>query len=161
LGIVTVAVVPMLVVRDAAWNVAYRSEHALKAAIYADELLAERLTDPDDVRQQQGVVEHDPAFSYELTIERYDLATGRVEEEGEDGLPADSAFSQDSAFVPPDAAGPPEGAEDLQDPQRVRRFRVVVRYPSADPEEEGDSEYVLEGYLPLARKEPDGAPAAK
>jgi prepilin-type N-terminal cleavage/methylation domain-containing protein len=159
LGIVAVAIVPLLVVRDAAWNVAYRSEHMLKAAAYAEAILAERMTDPDDVKELQAVIEDDPAFHYELTIEHYDLATGRVEVPG-DETAGGSEFTADSAFAPPDAGGPLEDEEDLDDPQRVRRFRLKVLYPSMDEDEEG--EYLLEGYLPLTRKEPtDGMPAAK
>jgi len=162
LAIVATAVVPLLAVRDATWNIAYRSGHMLRAAAYAEAILAERMTDPDDVREHKGFIEEDPAFQYELTIESYDLSTGRVDEpEDEDGISTTSNFSAQSAFAPPDADAGTEQQLDLyKDPQHVRRFRLKVLYPGLDEDRPG--EYLLEGYLPMARKEPDDAdPAAK
>jgi len=162
LAIVASAIVPLLVVRDATWNIAYRSGHMLKAAAYAEAILAEHMTDPDDLREHKGFVEEDPAFHYELTIEGYDLSTGRVDEpEDEDAISTTSNFSSQSAFTPSDAAAAPEEQLDLyKDPQHVRRFRLRVLYPGLDEDREG--QYLLEGYLPMARKEPENAvPAAK
>lgn len=162
LAIVAGAIVPLLVVRDATWNMAYRSGHMLRAAAYAEQILAERTTDPDDVKDYQGVVEEDPAFHYELTIETYDLATGRVDEPGDESVSTTSGFSAESAFAPPDAqAAPEEEDEDhYDDPQHVRRFRLKLLYPGLEADRE--SEYLLEGYLPMARKETEHAlPAAK
>jgi len=162
LAIVAAAIVPLLVVRDATWNIAYRSGHMLRAAAYAQVILASRMTDPDDVKDYQAAIEDDPAFSYELTIESYDLSTGRVDEPGDDAASTTSNFSIGSAQLPADAqAAPAEKDEDLyNDPQHVRRFKLKVRYPGLDADKPG--EYLLEGYLPMARKESDDAvPAAK
>ena len=155
LAIVATAVVPLLAVRDATWNIAYRSGHMLKAAAYAEAILAERMTDPDDLREHKGFVEEDPAFQYELTIESYDLSTGRVDEpEDEDGISTTSNFSAQSAFAPPDAAMAPEEQLDLYtDPQHVRRFRLKVQYPGLEEDRMG--EYLLEGYLPMAKEPKD------
>ena len=160
LAMVSVAAGSLLVIRDATWNIAYRSGHMLKAANYAETILAEHMTDPDDMRDHQAVIEDDPAFHYELTIESYDLSTGRVDEPEDQDVSTTSNFSAQSAFMPPDAAAAPEDVEDLyKDPQHVRRFRLKVMYPSLEDEKEG--EYLLEGYLPMAKKEKDDAvPAA-
>ena len=61
---------------------------------------------------------------------------------------------------PDSAAAPDEQLDVYKDPQHVRRFRLKVLYPGL--EEDKESEYLLEGYLPMAKKEPDDAvPAAK
>lgn len=164
LAIVAGCIVPLLVVRDATWNIAYRSGHMLKAAAYAEQILAERMTNPDEVKEFQGVIEEDPAFEYELTIENFDLATGRVDQPGDENVSTTSNFTAQSQFAPPDAQAAPDdpqtAEQDFQDPQRVRRFTLRMKYPGlkADKAEE----YVLEGYLPMARKEAINAvPAAK
>jgi prepilin-type N-terminal cleavage/methylation domain-containing protein len=159
LGIVALAIVPLLGVRDAIWNIAYRSGHMLRAAAYAEQILAERMTNPEDVKQYQAAIEEDPAFHYELTIESYDLATGRVDEPGDESTSTTSNFSAESSLLPPDAQAAPE--EDLyDDPLHVRRFTLKVSYPGLDDDQE--EEYLLEGYLPMARKElENGVPAAK
>ena len=161
LAIVALAYVQLLVISEAASNVAYRSGHMLKAADFAEKILAEHMTNPDDLKQYQAVVEENPAFHYELTIESYDLATGRVDDPGDEAGSASSNFSTESAFLPADAQAAPEEEQDLyDDPQHVRRFRLKVSYPSLDAEKE--AEYLLEGYLPMARKESDHAvPPAK
>lgn len=158
LAIVAASIVPLLVVRDATWNIAYRSGHMLKAAAYAEAILAARMTNPDDVKDYQAVIEDDPAFSYELTIESYDLSTGRADSEDENADP-NSNFSVDPAFLPPDAHPAPEDAVDVyKDPQHVRRFKLKIRYPGLEEDKQG--EYLLEGYLPMAKKEPNDAAAA-
>lgn len=155
LAIVAAAIVPLLVVRDATWNIAYRSGHMLKAAAYAEAILATRMTNPDDVKDYQAVIEDDPAFSYELTVESFDLSTGRADSEDEKGDP-NSNFSVDPAFLPPDAHPAPEDAKDVyKDPQHVRRFKLKISYPGLEEDKKG--EYLLEGYLPMAKKEPNDA----
>jgi prepilin-type N-terminal cleavage/methylation domain-containing protein len=157
LAIVAAAIVPLLVVRDATWNIAYRSGHMLKAAAYAEAILAARMTNPDDVKDYQAVIEDDPAFSYELTIEGFDLSTGRAD--SEDETDPNSNFSVDPAFLPQDAHPAPEDAVDVyKDPQHVRRFKLKISYPGLEEDKKG--EYLLEGYLPMAKKEPDDAAAA-
>ena len=152
LAIVTLAIMPMLAVRDAAWNIAYRSGHMLRAADYAERILAEHMTDPDDVKEQQGVIEEDPAFEYELTIETYDLSTGRVEEAGDESFSASSKFSQVPAAGAPDA-GLSEDEEAEDSPHRERRFKLHVMYPGLD--DDNKEEYVLEGYLPMVKEHKD------
>lgn len=161
LGIVALAIVPLLGVRDATWNIAYRSGHMLRAAAYAEQILAERMTVPDDVKDYQAAIEEDPAFHYELTIESYDLATGRADQPGDDSTSTTSGFSSASNTLPADAqAGPEEEVDLYDDPQHVRRFSLKVKYPGLNDDKE--EEYLLEGYLPMARKESENAvPAAK
>lgn len=154
LAIVAASIVPLLVVRDATWNIAYRSGHMLKAAAYAEAILASRMTNPDEVKDYQAVIEDDPAFSYELTIESFDLSTGRADSEDENADP-NSSFSA-PAFLPADAQPAPEDAVDVyKDPQHVRRFKLKISYPGLDEDKKG--EYLLEGYLPMAKKEPTDA----
>jgi prepilin-type N-terminal cleavage/methylation domain-containing protein len=155
LAVVSLAIVSLLGVRDASWNMAYRSGHMMRAASYAEELLAQHLINPETLDEYQGVVEDDPIYRYELTIEDYDLSTGRVEEpEDQDGFSQASNFSSTSAFTPPDAYTP-EDDEAADDPYRVRRFRVRISYPSLSGD--GDDEYVLEGYAPRATEQEPGA----
>jgi prepilin-type N-terminal cleavage/methylation domain-containing protein len=161
LAIVVGTIVPLLFIRDAAWNMALRTSNMMRATTYAEELLAEHLLDPDDRKEWPGVVEDDPVFRYEITIETYDLSTGRVESEEQQGFGENSNFSSTSAFVPKDALeAPPTGAEEaeLDNPHRCRRYRIVIHFPGYGEDEE-ELEYVLEGYAPVAREEP--LPGAK
>jgi hypothetical protein len=152
LAVVVLAIVPMLMERDKAWNMALRTSNLMKAATYADEVLADHILDPDDRKEWPGVVEDDPDFRYEITIETYDLSTGRVESEEDEA--GQTGFSTTSAFVPSDAVPAPTGDEDdAGNPHRVRRYRIVVHFPGYG-DEEGEEEYVLEGYGPVARDQP-------
>ena len=159
LAIVAAAIVPLLVVRDATWNIAYRSGHMLKAAAYAEAILAARMTDPDEVKDYQAVIEDDPAFSYELTIESFDLSTGRADSEDEQTDP-NTGFAVNQAFLPSDAQPAPDDPklDVYKDPQHVRRFKLKITYPGLEEDRKG--EYLLEGFLPMAKKEKDDAAAA-
>ncbi|MHC5211740.1 MAG: type II secretion system protein [Planctomycetota bacterium] len=152
LAVVVTAIVPMLFARDKAWNIALRTSNMMKAATYAEEILADHLLDPDDRKEWPGVYENDPMFRYEITLETYDLSTGRVESDGtQDGYASESGFSSSSAFAPPDALDAPTktSTEDPDDPHRVRRYRVVITFPGYE-DEESEEEFVLEGYAPVA-----------
>jgi prepilin-type N-terminal cleavage/methylation domain-containing protein len=158
LAVVVGVIVPMLFARDKAWNIALRTSNMMKAATYAEDVLAEHLLEVDDRKEWPGVIEDDPLFRYEITLETYDLSTGRVEAD-EDGA-EDTNFSTSSAFTPPDAlaAPPTPGDDEADDPHRVRRYRVVIHYPGYE-EEESEKEYILEGYAPVARDlPPPGVP---
>src|SRR5258708_5785745 len=88
LAIFALLILPMLTVRQSASNMAYKSGHMMTALAYGERLLAERMTNPDKVKQLQGVIEDDRDYRYELTLEDFDLSTGRVDEpkEGETGF---------------------------------------------------------------------------
>jgi hypothetical protein len=150
LALVGLTLLPLLELRQTSQNMAYRSGHMLQAMTHCQRLLAERLTDPETLKERLGVVEDDPFYRYEISIEDFDLSTGRVEEEGEaaPGEYADgTAFTTESAFVPNDAATtPPESKANPA--YKVRRVKVKILYPSL---EDGVEEtYALEGYVPRA-----------
>jgi prepilin-type N-terminal cleavage/methylation domain-containing protein len=152
LAVVVTAIVPMLLVRDKAWNVALRTSNMMRAATYAEAILAEHILDPDDRKEWPGVIDDDVMFRYEITLETYDLSTGRVESEQNDS--SETNFSTSSAFAPSDAlAAPAATDEDADNPHRVRRYRVLIRFPGYG-DEVSEEEYVLEGYAPVARDLP-------
>jgi prepilin-type N-terminal cleavage/methylation domain-containing protein len=156
-ALVGICILPLLEVRESSSQMAYRSGHQLHALAYAERLLEERLLDPDEVKEEIGVIEEDPTYSWVLTLEDYDLSTGRVIEEDEEqqGFSQSSNFSQTSGFTagaPGDAVLPDEDEVADEDSQhRVRRFKLAVRWPSLS----GDApdELLLEGFLPVAREE--------
>ncbi|MGQ0551868.1 MAG: type IV pilus modification PilV family protein [Planctomycetota bacterium] len=153
LAIVALAVVPMLVTRDQAWNIAYRSGHLLRAANYAQELLAERLDDPERLKDHLGFFDDDPSFRYEISLEDYDLSTGRViEEDDPNGFSQETKFSTTSAFMPADAKTVTAAEEDS--PHRVRRVKIKIWYEGLEDGE--PSSYVLEGFVPRATEIPPG-----
>jgi hypothetical protein len=155
-ALVGICILPLLELRESSSQMAYRSGHQLHALAYAERLLEERLLDPDEVKEEIGVIEDDPVYSWVLTLEDYDLSTGRVvEDEEEQGFSQSSSFSQTSGFTagaPGDALVPEDEVADEDSQHRVRRFKLAVRWPSLD----GDApdELLLEGFLPPAR-EPD------
>jgi prepilin-type N-terminal cleavage/methylation domain-containing protein len=159
-ALVGVCILPLLELRESSSQMAYRSGHQLRALAYGEQLLQERLLDPDEVKEEVGVIEEDPVYSWVLTIEDYDLSTGRVvEEDEEQGFSQSSNFSQTSNFTsgaPGDAVVPDENeVADEHSQHRVRRFKLAVRWPALS----GDApdELLLEGFLPVARDEDEAS----
>lgn len=153
LALVGLLIVPLLTVRETAAHIAFRSTHLMKALAFGQELLAERMTDPEIIKDQIGFIEDNPAFRYELSIENFDLATGRVEEEDID---PNNPYSINSPFAPSDAGVPPTPDEDeLNDPNLVRRVKLTIFFPSLDDDEE--EKVVLEGYIPRATENDPGS----
>ena len=152
LAIVALLIVPILQERETASNMAFRSGHMMMALAYSQQLLADRTLDRDPAKELQGVVETDPDYRWELTIEEFDLSTGRVvEPEDQQGFTQGTNFSTTSGFnVPGDAGVPPDGSEQ-DSAHRVRRYKLTMYYPSLDDEQEG--RLVLEGFLPLVVEE--------
>ena len=150
LGIFALLVLPMLIVRQSASNMAYRSNRMLTAMGYADKLLAERMTNPERVNQLPGVIEADPTYHWELTLEDYDLSTGRVDEPENDGtgFSKDTNFSKTSGFAAPGDAGVPVPDETDLPAYKVRRYKLTVWYPSE--RDDTEDKVVLEGYIPRA-----------
>jgi len=150
LALVALTILPLLELRQQASNMAFRSGHMLQAMTYAQQLLAERATDPELVKERQGVVEEDPVYRYEITIENFDLSTGRVEDESDaDNIAAGGTnFSSESAFVPKDAGVNEADTSDENQAYKVRRVKVTVYYPSLEGDTEGKLE--LEGFTPRA-----------
>jgi hypothetical protein len=128
---------------------AFRSGHMLLAMTYAQQLLADRITDPETLKERAGVIEEDPVYRYEISIENFDLSTGRTEEEEEAAKEASgtSVFGTESAFAPPDAGGTEE-QPDENEAYKVRRVKVTVFYPALEGETE--EKLSLEGYVPRA-----------
>jgi prepilin-type N-terminal cleavage/methylation domain-containing protein len=153
LAVVGLTIIPLLTVRENASLMAYRSSHMMKALAYAEQLLAEHMTNPEIIKEQIGYIENDTAFRYELSIENFDLATGRVEEEDDD---PNNPYSISSPFAPDDAGVPPgmEQEEELADPNLVRRVKLTIFYPGFDDEEE---QVMLEGYIPRASEKDPGS----
>ena len=148
LAIVALLIVPILQERETASNMAFRSGHMMMALSYSNQLLADRTLDRDPAKELQGVVETDPAYHWELTLEEFDLSTGRVvEPEDQQGFSQGTAFSTTSAFNVPGDAGVPPDVSEQDSAHRVRRYKLTMFYPSLDEEEEG--RLVLEGFLPL------------
>lgn len=155
-------ILPLLEARERASRMAYRSGHLLRAQAHAQRLLAQRLLDPDRARDEAGVIEEDPVFQYVITLEDYDLSTGRVvEEQDEQGFTQGTAFSETSAFsgsVPGDALPGPDELSDRQSQHRCRRLRLTLSWPSLS----GDApdQLVLEGFLPRVLDEDESAAVA-
>ena len=154
LAVVGIAIMSALTVREESSHDAYRSTHLMMALTYAQDLLADRMTDPEVLKDQVGIIEEDPAYHYQLSIEKFDLSTGRVDED--DGGDPNDPLSINSQFAPPDAGVPPgatDDQEDLSDPNLVRRIKVTVTYPGLEDGQEG--KVVIEGFIPRAtEKEP-------
>jgi len=154
---VTVALIgglllPILLVRESAQNRAYHSGHLMRAMQYAEILLASAMREPTPAAAQEGYVEDDRAFRYELLIEDWDLATGRSEEENEEDE-RNEEFGSVSAGAPLDAGIGGLEEDEREDPHKVRRFEIQVFWPGLELDEE-DS-VMLEGFLPRVWEELD------
>jgi len=150
LALVALALLPLLELRQRATNMAFRSGHMLQAMTYAQQLLADRMTDPETMKERAGVIEDDPVYRFEISIENYDLSTGRTEEEDDaQGKSSGStAFSTESAFTPSDAGTNIDESEDENQAYKVRRVKVTVFYPALEGESE--EQVALEGFVPPA-----------
>ena len=157
LAIVGLLIVPILQEREVSSNMAFRSGRMANALNHARQLLADRTLDPDPVRGLHGVVESDPQYRWELTIEEFDLSTGRVVEATDPvtGEPT-TTFSTTSAFNLPGDAGAPPDASEQESPHRVRRYKLRMLYPSYQADQEG--ELLLEGFLPRVAQQPSLLP---
>ena len=162
-AVVGLCILPLLEVREQSSRMAYKSGHMLRALSYGDKILTDRMLDPDKAKDETGVIEDDPAYGYTLTVEDYDLSTGRVVEEQDD----DQAFSQATSFsttssfttgVPQDAAPGPEDVAAADTQHRVRRVKLSISWPSHEGEQR--DELLLEGFLPRVLDEKDKAAIA-
>lgn len=162
-AIVGLCILPLLEVREQSSRMAYKSGHMLRALAYGDKILTDRMLDPDKTKDETGVVEDDPLFGYTLTVEDYDLSTGRVVEEQDDNkaFSTTTDFSTTSAFttgVPQDAAPGPDDVADADSQHRVRRVKLSITWPSLDGDQR--EELLLEGFLPRVLTEKDKAAIA-
>ena len=147
LTLVGIAIVPMLQAREGAENRAYRTVHMLAALDYAQAELAERVLERIARDEEIHVRDQfsDGAYTYELLVERFDLASGRPEtdeDENETGR-----FTEEFVSRFGDASLPEE--EDEDDPYLVRHYRLAVTYPDAS--QKGSDTLVLEGFWPLVQ----------
>jgi len=150
-AVVGLCILPLLQVREQSSVIAYKSGHLMRALAYGEKMLTERLLDPDKTKDEAGVIEEDPVYAYVLTVEDYDLSTGRVveEEDDENGFQQDTNFSTTSNFtsgVPQDAAPTAEDVAAKDSQHRVRRIKLTISWPSL--EDDAREEYLLEGFLP-------------
>ncbi len=143
LGIV---ILPILQIREDATNRAIRSKYMLLALHHAQELIATHGREVEQIDAFEGRFEELPEFRYELTLQDWDLATGRPEDE-EDQDPFANDFG---AIAPSDAEAADE--EMRSDPHRVRRFSVKVYFPDSKKEDE-EEHVALEGFLPRVWEE--------
>lgn len=160
-AVVGICILPMLEMRERASQLAYKSGHMLRALAYGERILTDRMLDPQRVKDEAGLIEEDTAFEYKLTVEVYDLSTGRVVEEKDDSsdFSTNTNFATTSGFTTgaPGDAGPvtDETKEDIA--HQVRRVKVTISWPSLQGET--PDELVLEGFLPLVEEQlnPDSA----
>ena len=148
-------ILPILLVRESAQNRAYHSGHIMRALQYAEVLLANSMREPTPQSSQEGYVEDDRAFRYEILIEDWDLGTGRSEKENEEDED-NQDFGTNSVgdgSNPLDAGIGGVEEDDRNNPHKVRRFEVEVFWPGLEPDKE-DS-LVLEGFLPRIWEETD------
>ena len=162
-AVVGLCILPLLEVREQSSRMAYKSGHMLLALSYGDKILSERMLDPDKAKDETGVIEEDPAFGYTLTVEDYDLSTGRVVEEKDDAnaFSTTTSFSTTSQFttgVPQDAVPGPDDVAAADTQHRVRRVKISITWPALEGEER--DELLLEGFLPRVITEKDKAAMA-
>ncbi len=149
LALVALTLLPLLELRQLASNMAFRSGHMLQAMTYAQQLLADRITDPETLKEREGVIEDDTVYRYEISIENFDLSTGRTEDEDQahDNASGSTNFSTESAFAPSDS-GTNVAETDENQAYKVRRVKVTIFYPSLEGESE--EQLSLEGFVPRA-----------
>jgi prepilin-type N-terminal cleavage/methylation domain-containing protein len=162
-AIVGLCILPLLEVREQSMRMAYKSGHMLHALAYGDRILAQRMLDVDKAKDEAGLIEEDPSFGYTLTVEDYDLSTGRVVEEKDDqaGFSTTTGFSTTSAFttgVPQDAAPGPDDVAAADTQHRVRRVKLTITWPALDGDQR--EELVLEQFIPPVIDEDKEAAAA-
>jgi prepilin-type N-terminal cleavage/methylation domain-containing protein len=150
-GLVGLVLLPILQVREQASHRAYQTSHMMRGLNYAQTLLSQQTRSLDELDEWEGRIEDEPAFRYVVTLEDWDLATGRSESEGDE----DDLFNDPSGAIPPsDAATTLEDLTD--DPHLVRRFHIEVFWPSLDAgDAEAEDSVVLEGFLPRIWEEED------
>jgi prepilin-type N-terminal cleavage/methylation domain-containing protein len=150
-ALVGVCILPLLETRQKASDLAYKSGHMLRALTYGQRMLTDRMLLSQRVKDETGLIEEDPAYEYQITVEVYDLSTGRVVEEKDDAstFSTTSQFSTTSKFTngQPADAGPETDDAEKDKAHQVRRVKVTISWPSL----EGDQpeHLVLEGFLPL------------
>lgn len=139
-AIIGVVLLPMLQARGQAQALAFRAERMFDATNLAQEFLAVRIRDLQSVREERGVIEEDPSFRYEFTLENFDLSTGYGEDEEQT-----DPFGDYQGYVPGDAQSPDEKEE--RTPYKVRRYELTLSWDGFDEDSEEES-YKIEGYLP-------------
>lgn len=139
--IIGIIILPFLTTREEAQARAYRSQRMIEAANHGREFVARRMRDIVSVREERGVLEEDPTFRYEFTLENFDLSTGY----GEDEENADDPYAEYPGPLPPDAQLGDE--EEERTPYKVRRYVLVLTWDGYAEESE-EERFVLEGYLP-------------
>jgi prepilin-type N-terminal cleavage/methylation domain-containing protein len=151
-ALVGLCILPMLETRQKASDLAYKSGHMMRALAYGQRILTDRMLLSQRVKDETGLVEDDPVYEYQLTVEVYDLSTGRVVEEKDDAstFSTSTQFSTTSKFT--NGQAPADSGPQTDDPEKdkahqVRRVKVTISWPSL----EGDQpeHLVLEGFLPL------------
>ena len=138
-----------LTIQGHASDKAYVSERALTAMRYIDEIIAAHMLDPDLHDEAPFVVEDDPLFVYTLTVEEFDLATGRKEED-EDTELADGFTTEFVSGFNNDYGGEEDDEEDQ--PHMVRRIHIVMEYPGLG---EDPARLEVETFIPRVTEEQD------
>jgi len=158
-ALVGVCILPMLEAREKASHLAYKSGHMMRALNYGQRILTDRMLNSQRVKDESGLVEEDPNYGYQLTVEVYDLSTGRVVEEKDDAsqFSTTTQFSTTSKFTSgaPADAGPQTDDSDKDLQHQVRRVKVTISWPSLEGEQ--PEQLVLEGFLPLTQDQIDKA----
>ena len=152
LGIVGFALMGFLEVRSAAAYSSWKSQMDLDALRHCHERLAELMLDPDEYAEQAFVVEDAPAFRYVLTVEEYDLSTGRESDDEETDVSGGFSNEFESGFSAMDYGG----EEQDDNPHLVRRVKIVMLYPDLENDDQ-DQQLVLETYLPRVTEDVAGS----
>jgi hypothetical protein len=142
-------ILPLLQAREKAAHLAYKSGHMMRALTYGQRMLTDRMLNPDRTKDEAGLFEEDPNYSYLLTVEVFDVSTGRViEARDETGFSQTTNFSQTTGFTTgaPADAGPANNPQDEDISHEVRRVKLTVSWPSIDSDT--PEQLVLECFLP-------------
>ncbi len=133
----------ILQAREVSSNLAFKAGKQIQALQYAEQILARSMLSTDTWNEYESVIEDDPVYRYTLTVEEFNLSTGRASDE-DDELNVSGGFGEfETAFVPGDAA---TNEEPEFDPHAVRRFKIVMHYPSLLGDQ--DEELTLETFIP-------------
>ncbi len=132
---------------------AFIAEKSLMAMRYVDEIIAEHMLDPELYDEAQMIVEDDPMFVYVLTVEEFDLATGRKEDEDETNL--DGGFTAEFQSGFNNDYGGDEDEDEEDQPHLVRRIHIEMFYPSLG---EDPARLEIETFIPRVteRQDDDG-----
>lgn len=138
-----VLLLPLLTIKERATSRVERAHARLKALVHVENMISAARRDPVERFEEEGRVEGDEWYRYQITIENWDASTSFADPD-EDEL-GNSTLFPDNA--PGDAAIPPGEAEEETDPHKLRRFQIEIFWPHFEHPEQEDS-LRFDGFLP-------------